>query len=93
MGYPIFASSITPNAGEPKGMGRSTPRSPARAGRSAPEISSSATTPASSSSRGEGYEIARRAKEVEKTESRLREEIKRGRTLSQVANLKKWEKK
>ena len=38
------------------------------------------------------YEIARRAKEVEKMESRLYEEIRRGSTLSQVANLKKWEK-
>jgi 3-hexulose-6-phosphate synthase/6-phospho-3-hexuloisomerase len=38
------------------------------------------------------YEIARRAKEVEKNESRLYEEIRRGKTLSQVANLKKWEK-
>ena len=43
--------------------------------------------------RERGYEIARRAKEVEKTESRLYEEIKRGKTLSQVANLEKWEKK
>jgi 3-hexulose-6-phosphate synthase/6-phospho-3-hexuloisomerase len=38
------------------------------------------------------YEIARRAKEVEKTESRMYEEIRRGKTLSEVANLKKWEK-
>jgi 3-hexulose-6-phosphate synthase/6-phospho-3-hexuloisomerase len=38
------------------------------------------------------YEIARRAKMVEETESRLYEEILRGRTLSQVANLKRWEK-
>jgi len=29
---------------------------------------------------------------VEKMESRLYEEIRRGKTLSQVANLKKWEK-
>ncbi len=38
------------------------------------------------------YEIARRAKEVAKGETRLYEEISRGKTLSQVANLKKWEK-
>lgn len=38
------------------------------------------------------YEIARRAKEVEKTEDRLFEEIRRGKTLSQVVNLEKWEK-
>jgi len=38
------------------------------------------------------YEIARRAKEVEKTENRLFEEISRGKTLSQVVSLQKWEK-
>jgi len=92
--YPIFASSITPCAGEPKGMG---------------EINAEITCGGQSVRPGDiivgddsgvvvvprerGYEIARRAKEVEKTESRLREEIKRGRTLSEVANLKKWEKK
>ena len=35
------------------------------------------------------YEIARSAKEVEKTETRLYEEIRSGKTLSQVTNLKK----
>ncbi|MFQ6062950.1 MAG: bifunctional hexulose-6-phosphate synthase/ribonuclease regulator, partial [Methanosarcinales archaeon] len=39
------------------------------------------------------YEIARRALEVEKNERRLREEIKRGRTLSEIVELYKWEKK
>ncbi len=92
--YPIFASSVTPCAGEPKGMG---------------EINAEITCGGLSVRPGDiivgddsgvvviprerAYEIARRAKEVEKTESRLREEIKRGRTLSEVANLKKWEKK
>jgi len=38
------------------------------------------------------YEIARRSKEVEKNEKRIYEEIKRGSTLSEVLNLKKWEK-
>jgi 3-hexulose-6-phosphate synthase/6-phospho-3-hexuloisomerase len=94
MGYPIFASAITPNAGEPKGMG---------------EINAEITCGGRSVKPGDfivgddsgvvviprerAYEIARRAKEVEKTERRLFEEIKRGKTLSQVANLKKWEKK
>jgi 3-hexulose-6-phosphate synthase/6-phospho-3-hexuloisomerase len=94
LGYPIFATSVTPNAGEPKGMG---------------EINAEITCAGQSVSPGDfivaddsgvvviprerAYEIARRAKEVEKTESRLREEIKRGKTLSQVANLKRWEKK
>ena len=39
------------------------------------------------------YEIARRAKEVWKNEERVREEIKRGKTLSQVLDLYVWEKK
>jgi len=94
IGYPIFASAITPNAGEPKGMG---------------EINAEITCGGQFVKPGDfivgddcgvvviprerAYEIARRAKEVEKTESRLYEEIKRGKTLSQVANLKKWEKK
>lgn len=93
MNYPIFSAGITPNAGDPKGMG---------------EINSEITCAGQTVRPGDyivgdesgvvvipkerAYEIARRAKEVEKTESRLYEEIRRGSTLSQVANLKKWEK-
>ena len=93
MNYPVFASGITPNAGEPKGMG---------------EINAEITCGGQTVRPGDyivgddsgvvvipkerAYEIARRAKEVEKMESRLYEEIRRGKTLSQVANLKKWEK-
>ncbi len=92
--YPVFASAVTPNAGEPKGMG---------------EINAEITCGGQAVRPGDyivgddcgvvviprerAYEIARRAKEVAKTESRLYEEIKRGKTLSQVANLEKWEKK
>ncbi len=93
MNYPIFASAITPNASEPKGMG---------------EINAEITCGGQMVHPGDyivgdesgvvvvpkerAYEIARRAKMVEETESRLYEEIRRGKTLSQVANLKKWEK-
>jgi len=93
MNYPIFSSGITPNAGDPKGMG---------------EINAEITCGGQLVRSGDyivgddsgvvvipkerAYEIARRAKEVEKMESRLYEEIRRGKTLSQVANLKKWEK-
>ncbi len=93
MNYPIFSSGITPNAGDPKGMG---------------EINSEITCGGQAVRPGDyivgdesgvvvipkerAYEIARRAKEVEKTESRLYEEIRRGSTLSQVTKLKKWEK-
>ena len=37
-------------------------------------------------------ELANRAQDVLETENRLREEIREGRTLSQVAYLQKWEK-
>jgi 3-hexulose-6-phosphate synthase/6-phospho-3-hexuloisomerase len=93
MNYPIFASAIVPNAGEPKGMG---------------EINAEITCGGQSVKPGDyivgddsgvvviprerAYEVARRAKEVEKNESRMYEEIRRGSTLSQVAKLKKWEK-
>jgi 3-hexulose-6-phosphate synthase/6-phospho-3-hexuloisomerase len=93
LGYPIYATATVPNAGEPKGMG---------------EINSEITCCGQTVKPGDyivgddsgvvvipkerAYEIARRAKEVAKTESRLFEEIRRGKTLSQVTNLKKWEK-
>lgn len=93
LNYPIYSSGITPNAGDPKGMG---------------EINAEITCGGQLVRPGDyivgddsgvvvipkerAYEIARRAKEVEKMESRLYEEIRRGKTLSQVANLKKWEK-
>ena len=93
LNYPVYASGTTPNAGEPKGMG---------------EINAEITCGGQTVRPGDyivgddsgvvvipkerAYEIARRAKEVEKMESRLYEEIRRGKTLSQVANLKKWEK-
>ncbi len=91
--YPIFASGIVPNAGDPKGMG---------------EINAEITCGGQVVRPGDyvvgddsgvviipkerAYEIARRAKEVEKGETRLFEEIRRGKTLSEVANLKRWEK-
>ncbi len=93
MNYPIFASAIAPNAGDPKGMG---------------EINAEITCGGQTVRPGDyivgddsgvvvipkerAYEIARRSKMVAENESRLHEEISRGRTLSQVANLKKWEK-
>ncbi len=93
LGYPIFSSGSVPNAGEPKGMG---------------EINAEITCGGQTVRPGDyiigddsgvvvipkdrAYEIAKRAQMVAQNESRLYEEIKRGKTLSQVANLKKWEK-
>jgi len=92
--FPVFAKYIVPNAGEPKGFG---------------EINTEITCGGEAVNPGDwiigddngvvvapkerAYEIARRAKEVWKNEERVREEIKRGKTLSQVLDLYMWEKK
>ncbi len=94
LNFPIFASSIVPNAGEPKGFG---------------EINAEIQCAGQTVKPGDfiigddngvvvipgerAYEIARRAVEVEKNERRIRDEIKRGKTLSEVLYLEKWEKK
>ncbi len=94
LNFPVFATSIVPNAGEPKGFG---------------EINAEIQCGNQTVKPGDfivgddngvvvipkerGYEIARRAVEVEKNERRIRDEIKRGKTLSEVLYLEKWEKK
>nr|CBH37610.1 conserved hypothetical protein, demethylmenaquinone methyltransferase family and orotidine 5'-phosphate decarboxylase / HUMPS family [uncultured archaeon] len=92
--FPVFAKYVVPNAGEPKGFG---------------ELNAAITCGGQEVEPGDwiigddngvvvvpkarAYEIARRAKEVWKNEERVREEIKRGKTLSQVLDLYVWEKK
>nr|CBH39002.1 conserved hypothetical protein, orotidine 5'-phosphate decarboxylase and demethylmenaquinone methyltransferase family [uncultured archaeon] len=92
--FPVFAKYVVPNAGEPKGFG---------------ELNAAITCGGQEVEPGDwiigddngvvvvpkarAYEIARRAKEVWKSEERVREEIKRGKTLSQVLDLYVWEKK
>ncbi len=94
LNFPVFATSVVPNAGEPKGFG---------------EINAEIKCGGEAVKPGDyivgddngvvvipkerGYEIARRAVEVEKNESRIRDEIKKGKTLSQVLSLEKWEKR
>ena len=91
--YPLFARAIVPNAGEPKGYG---------------EIGAEIVCGGQVVRDGDyivgddsgvvaipkerAYEIARRAKEVYKTELRIRSEIERGKSLSEVLDLAKWEK-
>ena len=93
-GFPVFATNVVPNAGEPKGFG---------------EIGASITCCGQAVRPGDwivgdesgvvvvprerAYEVARRALEVNKTERRIREEIRRGSTLASVTELLKWEKK
>ncbi|MDK2833957.1 MAG: 3-hexulose-6-phosphate synthase / 6-phospho-3-hexuloisomerase [Methanolobus sp.] len=93
MDLPVFATCHVPNAGEPKGFGEIN--SEIVCGNQAVrpgdyivgDDNGVVVVP-----RERAYEIARRAREVEKTEQRLSEEIRRGATLSEVMQLKKWEK-
>jgi 3-hexulose-6-phosphate synthase / 6-phospho-3-hexuloisomerase len=94
IGLPLFASTIVPNAGEPKGFGEINAEISCAGQTVRPgdwvigDESGVVVVP-----RERAYEVARRALEVKKTEERIREEIRRGNTLSQIAALEKWEKK
>jgi 3-hexulose-6-phosphate synthase / 6-phospho-3-hexuloisomerase len=94
MKYPLFAKSIVPNAGEPKGFGEINAEIQCGGQTVRPgdwisgDESGVVVIPSE-----RAYEIARRAWEIRKNEERIREEILRGSTLSQVAELTKWEKK
>ncbi|MDD1701535.1 MAG: bifunctional hexulose-6-phosphate synthase/ribonuclease regulator [Methanoregula sp.] len=94
MKFPVYAKAIVPNAGEPKGMGEINAEIMCCGRYVHPgdwvvgDESGVVVIPA-----GRAYEVARRALEVKKTEARIREEIRRGSTLSEVAELIKWEKK
>jgi 3-hexulose-6-phosphate synthase/6-phospho-3-hexuloisomerase len=94
MKFPLFAKAIVPNAGEPKGFGEINAEVRCAGQYVRPgdwiigDESGVVVVP-----QERAYEIARRALEVRKNEERIREEIRRGSTLSQVAELIKWEKK
>ncbi len=94
MKFPLFAKAIVPNAGEPKGFGEINAEIQCAGQYVRPgdwiigDESGVVVIPAE-----RAYEIARRALEVRKNEERIREEIRRGSTLSEVAELIKWEKK
>jgi 3-hexulose-6-phosphate synthase/6-phospho-3-hexuloisomerase len=94
MKFPVFAKAVVPNAGEPKGFGEINAEIQCCGQYVRPgdwiagDESGVVVIPAE-----RAYEIARRALEVRKNEERIREEIRRGSTLSEVAELVKWEKK
>jgi 3-hexulose-6-phosphate synthase/6-phospho-3-hexuloisomerase len=94
MKFPVFAKAIVPNAGEPKGFGEINAEIRCAGQYVRPgdwiigDESGVVVVP-----QERAYEIARRALEVRKNEERIREEIRRGSTLSVVAELVKWEKK
>ncbi|HNV93531.1 MAG TPA: 3-hexulose-6-phosphate synthase [Methanofastidiosum sp.] len=91
--FPIFARYEVPDAGDPKGFG---------------EIGCEVVCGGLKVNRGdyiigddsgvvvipqeEAQEIINRSIDVKEKENRIREEIKRGSTLSKVQKLKKWEK-
>jgi 3-hexulose-6-phosphate synthase/6-phospho-3-hexuloisomerase len=92
--YPVFARATVPNAGEPKGFGEINAEITCCGQTVRPrdwivgDENGVVVIPAE-----RAYEVARRALEVKKGEERIREEIRRGGTLSEVCELKKWEKR
>jgi 3-hexulose-6-phosphate synthase/6-phospho-3-hexuloisomerase len=93
--FPAFASAIVPNAGDPKGMGEINAEITCGGLRVRPgdwivgDDNGVMVIPAE-----RAYEVARRALEVKKSEDRTRTEIERDKkTLNQVMDLYKWEKK
>ncbi len=94
MGFPVFATATVPNAGDPKGLGEINTEITCCGQEVRPgdwivaDESGVVVVP-----RERAYEVARRAMEVRKTEERIREEIRRGKTLSEVSELLKWEKR
>ncbi len=92
--FPVYARAVVPNAGEPKGFGEINAeiRCAGQTVRPGDYIvgddNGIVVVP-----KERAYEIARRSVEVEKNESRIRDEITRGSTLSKVLRLEKWEKR
>jgi 3-hexulose-6-phosphate synthase/6-phospho-3-hexuloisomerase len=92
--FPAFATASVPNAGDPKGFGEINVEITCGGLRVCPgdwivgDDNGVIVVPAE-----RAYEVARRALEVKKSEDRVRTEIERGKTLAQVMDLYKWEKK
>ena len=94
LGFPAFSRLVMPNAGEPKGFGEIG--IPIRIGNQKIEPGDwllgdddgVAVLPQKMA-----VEYANRAMDVLEKENRIREEIKEGRTLAQVTDLLRWEKK
>jgi 3-hexulose-6-phosphate synthase/6-phospho-3-hexuloisomerase len=94
LGFPLFSKLVCPNAGEPKGYGEIG----ALIRISGVEVKPGDWIIADNDGvvvipQEQAVEITNRAMNVLETENRLREDIQRGSTLGQVAQLLKWEKK
>ncbi|MGA1793792.1 MAG: 3-hexulose-6-phosphate synthase [Thermoplasmatota archaeon] len=93
MDFPVFSRSMAPNAGEPKGFGELQVEIECGGMQVRPgdwmiaDDSGIMVIP-----KERAVEIANRALDVKERENRIREEIQRGSTLSQVLELEKWEK-
>lgn len=92
MGFPAFSKCVAPNAGEPKGFGGIgleivCGQQLVRSGDwIVGDDSGVVVIP-----QERAVEIANRAVDVAERENRIREEIKRGGTLSKVQELERWE--
>ena len=91
--FPAFARHMNPTAGDPKGLGEINVEVTCGGVKVRPgdwivgDDTGVVVVP------GEvAVEVANRAKDVLEKEVRIREEIKRGSTLSKVLQLKRWEK-
>jgi 3-hexulose-6-phosphate synthase/6-phospho-3-hexuloisomerase len=93
MGFPAWSRWVVPNAGDPKGFGEigAEVKCGGQAVRNGDWIIADdmgvVVVP-----QEQAREVANRSVEVHERENRLREEIRRGKTLSSVLSLKKWEK-
>jgi 3-hexulose-6-phosphate synthase / 6-phospho-3-hexuloisomerase len=93
LGFPVFSRSVSPNAGEPKGHGEIGVEVTVGGQRVRPgdwivgDASGLVVVP-----RERAQEIANRALDVLEHENRVREEIRRGSTLSAVQRLERWER-
>ncbi|MHA1424426.1 MAG: 3-hexulose-6-phosphate synthase [Candidatus Helarchaeota archaeon] len=93
MKFPLFARHVTSAAGEPKGFGEINVEIECGGSHVAPgdwivgDDNGVIVIP-----KVQAQEMANRAMDVLERENRIREEIKRGSTLSKVLQLKKWEK-
>jgi 3-hexulose-6-phosphate synthase/6-phospho-3-hexuloisomerase len=94
LGFPAFSRLVMPNAGEPKGFGEIGV--PIRIGNQKIEPGDwllGDDDGVTVLPRKIAVEYANRAMDVLEKENRIREEIKEGRTLAQVTDLLRWEKK
>ena len=93
LGFPVFSRSVAPDAGEAKGHGEIGVEIVCGGQKVRPgdwivgDASGIVVVP-----RERAQEIANRSLDVLEHENRVREEIKRGSTLSSVQKLERWEK-